>query len=163
MRRLKKLGILAVVIALAVLGSVFIWQHGQPRRAAAQALFKLASALANPDHSQLLDAIVLPDAVRGRTSAEQQEFIAKALADELSTEGVLALKRHSEFGSLALVFPNEAAAWSRQAGVDISDCVAFKMERAGIHAEVVLVRAGQTYRVVRCNNVKQMAVSEGHS
>jgi len=31
------------------------------------------------------------------------------------------------------------------------------MEHAGIRAEVVLVREGNVYRVLRCNNVKQMA------
>ena len=47
--------------------------------------------------------------------------------------------------------------WCQQSGIDMDNCVAFKMERAGIRAEVVLVREGETYRVVRCNNVKQMA------
>ena len=45
----------------------------------------------------------------------------------------------------------------------VEDCVAFKMERAGIRAEVVLLREGETYRVVRCNNVKQMAPEKQHS
>jgi hypothetical protein len=101
--------------------------------------------------------VFIPVAIQDRTPAEQQEFLDKALKDEISPAGVLALKRHAEFGDLKSLFPNEAAAWCRRAGVNADDCVAFKMERAGIRAEVVLVREGQTYRVVRCNNVKQMA------
>ena len=99
----------------------------------------------------------MPVAIRSQTPAEQQEFIAKALQNEISPAGVLAMKHHAEFGLAKSVFPVESAAWCQQAGVNADDCVAFKMERAGIRAEVLLVREGQSYRVVRCNNVKQMA------
>ena len=34
------------------------------------------------------------------------------------------------------------------------------MERAGIRAEVVMLREGQTFHIIRCNNVKQMAGKE---
>ena len=132
------------------------WQRGEPRRVASHTLSKLSSALANPNGLELLETIVLPAAFRDRTHAEQQEFVAKALTDEISPEGVRALRR-AEFGALKSVFPKEAVIWCQQAAVNVDDCVAFKMERAGIRAEVVLVREGQTYRVVRCNNVKQMA------
>ena len=118
---------------------------------------RLASHLANPQGSELLDTVVMPVAIRSRTPAEQQEFITKALADEISPNGVLALKHHAEFGPAKSVFPDECAVWCQQAGVSPDDCVAFKMERAGIRAEVLLVRDGQTYRVVRCKDVKQMA------
>jgi len=104
-----------------------------------------------------LDKIVLPQAIKGQTVAEQTDFLVKALHDEISPEGILALKHHAEFGSLKTIFPNEAADWCSQAGVNADDCVAFKMERAGIQAEIVLVHEGQNYRVVRCKDVKQMA------
>ena len=38
-------------------------------------------------------------------------------------------------------------------------CVAFRLEQDNIRAEVILVREGNTHRVVRCNNVKQMAAA----
>ena len=67
------------------------------------------------------------------------------------------------FGGLSDVFPIEAAGWAEQAGVKPADCLGFKLERNGIRAEVVLVREGASYRVVRCNNVKQMAMTTRHT
>lgn len=163
---MKKLGqrvVIATAIILALGGAFLFWQHGQPRRVALQSISELASNLSNPHGSELLDTILIPIAVQSRTQAEQQEFITKALADEISPAGVEALKRHAEFGSLKSVFPKEALDWCSQAGVNVNDCVAFKMERAGIRAEVVMLHEGQTYRVIRCNNVKQMAMEGQHS
>lgn len=157
MRQGKRRVIILVTLALAALGGVLYRQHDQPRRTASQALAKFASALANPNGSELLDTVFLPVAIQGRTPAEQREFLTKALADEVSDAGVLALKRGAEFGPLKSVFPKEAAAWCQQAGLNIDHCVAFKLERHGLRGEVVLVQEGKTYRVVRCNNVKQMA------
>ena len=161
MRQEKKRVIILVTLALAVCGGFLFWQHDQPRRSASLALSKLASALANPNGSELLDTVFLPVAIQGRTPTEQREFLTKALADEVSAAGVLALQRGAEFGPLKSVFPNEAAAWCQQAGLNSDHCVAFKLERHGLRAEVVLVQEGKTYRVVRCNNVKQMA-TEAH-
>ena len=149
--------IFLVAIALAVGAAVLLWQHGQPRRAALLAVSKLADNLANNHGAELLERILIPVAIQSRTQSEQEQFLAKALADEISPAGIEALKRHAEFGPLKSIFPNEAPAWCSQAGVNVNDCVAFKMERAGIRAEVVMHLDGQTYRLVRCNNVKQMA------
>ena len=162
---MKKFGLGAIVfvaLALAVWGFFLFRQHGQSRRIALQSISKLASNLANPHGSELFDIVLIPAAIQDRTPAEQQEFLDKALNAEISPAGVLALKRHAEFGDLKSVFPKEAAAWCRQAGVNADDCVAFKMEHDGIRAEVVLLREGETYRVVRCNNVKQMAMNFNH-
>ena len=148
-------GLLAA-IGLVVGAVILLWQHGQPRREAVLAVSQLATSLAKNQGSELLDAILIPLAVQSRTPAEQQEFLAKALADEISPAGVEALKNHAEFGPLNSVFPQEAPTWCQQAGVEAANCVAFKMDRAGIRAEVVLLRDGQKYRIIRCNNVKQM-------
>ena len=148
--------IFVVATGLAVIASL-LWRRGEPRRDAWQEVSKLADTLANNHGSELLEIVVMPAAVRSQTQAEQQEFIANALADEISPEGVLALKRHAHFGLAKSIFPAEFAGWCRRAGVDPDNCVAFKMERSGVRAEVLLVREGQNYRVVRCNNVKQMA------
>jgi hypothetical protein len=161
MRRFRSFVVVATT-ALIACGIIIFWKHGQPRRVALQSISRLASNLANQRNPELLDTILMPVAIRSQTPAEQQEFIAKVLRDEISPEGVLALKRHSEFGLAKVVFPLEYATWCRQAGVDADNCVAFKMERGGIQAEVLLVREGQTYRIVRCKNVKQMAVNFNH-
>ena len=152
----KRVAFLAVFLSLMGLG-VLIWQKGKSRRAALQSVSQLASNLMNPNSSKLLDTIVIPAAVSDRTPAEQREFIIKALADEISPEGVQALKQHAQFGSLKSVFPGDFSKWCDQVGANPDDCVAFKMERAGVLAEVVLVREGEIYRIVRCDNVKQMA------
>jgi hypothetical protein len=157
MRKIGRSLIVAAVAALTVCGVFIFWQHGQPRRVAVQSISRLASDLANPRGSELLDTVLMPVAIRSQTASEQQEFIAKALHDEISPEGVLAMKHHAQFGLAKLIFPDEYVNWCQQAGVDADNCVAFKMERHGIRAEVLLVREGETYRVVRCNNVKQMA------
>jgi len=78
------------------------------------------------------------------------------------------LKRDGAFGPLANLFPAEAETWAKQAGVKPEDCVAFKLERNGLRAEVVLVRTPDSplvprpsslpgYRILRCNNIKQLA------
>jgi hypothetical protein len=159
MRRVRRRFIIipaAITLIVVVVFSIY-WLQDQPRRNALQAIARLANILVSHQSSELLEAVVMPTVIRSRTQAEQQEFIAKALADEISPEGVLALKHRAQFGPAKSIFPAEYAEWCRQAGVAADDCVAFKMERAGIQAEIVLVHEGETYRVVRCKDVKQMA------
>ena len=154
--------IFVVTTGLAVVMAVLLWRRGEPRRDALLEVSKLADTLANKHGSGLLEIVVMPAAVSSQTQEEQKEFIAKALADEISPEGVLALKHHAQFGLAKSLFPAEYAKWCLQAGVTADDCVAFKMEHDGIQAAVLLVHEGQTYRVVRCNNVKQMAMNLNH-
>ena len=85
------------------------------------------------------------------------EFLRKALQGEISSEGIVALKKDGEFGPLSRVFPKEAAGWANQAGVKAEDCVAFKLERNGQRSEVVLWKQGITFLVLRCNNVGRLA------
>ena len=132
-------------------------KDGQPRRLAIQTLGGLDTAIRTGNSADLLNAICIPAAIQGRTAPEQAQFLSKALADEISSEGLAVLQREGSFGLLRTLFPAEAEKWAKQAGVKPEDCVAFKMERTGVRAEVVLLREGRTLRVVRCNNVKQMA------
>ena len=74
----------------------------------------------------------------------------------MSPAGIVALKRAAVFGPLRDVFPDQAEQWAQQAGVKEEDCVAFKMEHGGVRAEVVLLAKDGSYRIIRCNNVKQM-------
>ena len=127
-----------------------------PREKAAAALDRLDGALKSADGKALLDTLAVPAAVRERTTAEQNEFVRKALADELSAEGIRVLAREGQFGPLAVVFSNEAERWAGAAGVSVAECVAFRLAKNGVVAEVAVATNG-TPRVIRCNNVKQMA------
>jgi len=167
---------------VAALGAVLVgflawrwWAQDTPRRHSIHALKSLHAALDSADGNALLNSVALPSALQGRTSAEQFEFLQKALRDEISDEGLAVLRRDGTFGALTNLFPAEAEQWARQAGVNPGDCVAFKLERHGLRAEVVLARPSTlnslarrneaetaqpstSFRFVRCNNVKQLAM-----
>jgi len=150
------------ILALVLVGNVcwFFWKRDEPRRAAFHSLEQFAAALQTGDSANLLNEVVLPQAIHGRTAAEQTEFLQKALRDEISADGLQALKRDGVFGTAKDLFPAETVNWAKQAGVRVENCVAFKLERDGLRTEVVLVRDGQNYRIVRCNNVKQLAAAK---
>lgn len=163
-----KLKLALVVGALLIAAAaVYWWHHDAPRRDSLATLARLDNALHSANRAELLDLIVLPAAVQGRTAPEQSEFLVKALNDEISPEGLAVLRKDGAFGPLKELFPAEAEAWARQARVNPDDCVAFKLERNGLRAEVVLERIAEFearnakgrpgYRVVRLNNVKQLA------
>ena len=68
-----------------------------------------------------------------------------------------ALARKGTFGPLLTVLSVPGPRWARQAGVNPSNCVAFQMVRDGLRAELVLATNMTHWRVVRRNNVRQMA------
>jgi hypothetical protein len=165
------------VFVLLAIASVLLWlkwERDEPRRNAVNALQHFCAALDTRNSESLLNSVVLPQAVQGRTAAEQAEFLTKALRDEVSLEGLAVLKKEGVFGPLINLFPAEAEQWAKQAGVNVEDCVAFKLEKNGLRAEVVLVNDSRlpstldprpsppALRIVRCNNVKQLA-AEAHS
>jgi hypothetical protein len=127
---------------------------------------ELASALNDPaSPERALHLFAIPQAIRERTPSEQAEFIRKASQDEVSDGGISVLLRDGKFGILKAIFPQQAEAWATQAGVQVDNCVAFKLEQNGVRAEVVLVcesgSAGlPAFRIVRLNNVKQLAESK---
>ncbi len=165
--KLKSLIALLVVVLIAA--TVYWWVHDAPRRESLASLARLDNALHSGSRAELLDLIVLPAAVQGRTAPEQSEFLVKALNDEISPEGLAVLRRRGEYGPLRKLFHAEAEAWATQAGVNPDECVAFKLDHNALRAEVVLVKpstlhpqpsTGEApYRIVRVNNVKQMADS----
>ncbi|MSU57234.1 MAG: hypothetical protein EXS35_03465 [Pedosphaera sp.] len=160
--------IIALLAVLVLVGGAlrYFWRQAEPRRNSFHTLQQFNHALASGDTPQLLALVSQPAALQGRTSAEQSEFLVKALRDEISVEGLAVLQRDGAFGSLTNIFPAEAKTWSNQAGVKPEDCVAFKLERNGIRAEVVLVQnpdrgtQNAELRIVRCNNVKQLAADK---
>ena len=157
--------ILAALLLLAVAG--YLWMRDAPRRTSLATLARLDHALHGGSTLDLFDLIVLPAAVRGQSRSEQCEFLFKSLNDEISPEGLAALRKQGDYGPLRQIFPAEAEGWARQAGVNPDECVAFKMERRGLHAEVVLLHRPESetrstgdqaeYRILRLNNVRQMA------
>jgi len=141
-------------------GGFFLWRYTsqRPKREALRSVAALQQGLATADKSAVLEHIILPAGLRSRTEPEQMEFLTKALRDEVSAEGLAVLRKRGTYGPLKEIFPLEAERWTRAAGVQAEDCVAFKAEKNGLRAEVVLVKMPNGYRVVRCNNVKQLAM-----
>jgi hypothetical protein len=159
-------------ILIAALAAVVLsfgwraWQQGAPKREALATVRELAAALSDPASAErALRLLGLPQAMRERTPSEQVEFIRKALQDEITDEGVSVLQRNGQFGPLKSLFPQQAEVWAAQAGAQPADCVAFKLEQDGVCAEVVLAKqpalstppSALAYRIVRLNNVKQLA------
>jgi len=157
--------LIALLVVAVLASAAYWWVHDKPRRESLASLTRLDTALHSASRAELLDLLIIPAAVQSRTAPEQSEFLAKALNNEISPEGLAVLKKHGHYGPLKKVFPAEADGWSNQAGVHPDDCVAFKLERNGVRAEVVLFRPlyarrgtpDASYRVMRVNNVKQMA------
>lgn len=162
----------AGAVAFLVLTAGFLWwrwKQDELRRVSLNALQRLDAALRSTDNGSLLETLLLPASLQSRTPAEQTEFIRKALADEISPAGLAVLRRECRFGPLKEIFPQEAQVWAKQAGVKAEDCVAFRLEQNGQRCEVVLVRPSSirhpassiqpTFRILRCNNVAQMAES----
>lgn len=145
-----------VVSGLGVWLAWHAWQKDEPRRLCVSALEQLDQSLRRPG-TACLETIVTPANLKALTPAEQSEFIHKALRDEVTPEGIRLLKRKAQFGKLSEIFPAEADHWAAQAGVPVTNCVAFKLDQNGMRTEVVLLLEGKTSRIIRCNNVKQLA------
>ncbi len=172
MKKWLTVGGLVLMVLLIGVCAWLRWKQDAPRRVSLAALQHFGAALDSVDSASLLNHLILPSAISGRTVPEQVEFITKALRDEISPEGIEVLRKRGQFGPLKDLFPTEADGWAKQAGVRVEDCVAFKMERNGLRCEVVLAHESgiqhpvssiphpvnhPVYRIVRCNNVKQMA------
>ena len=159
---MKKL--LAVVfVCLSLAGGAFWWHNhrrwvaDEPRREALAAAARFGRELRSPD-GKVRDCVVVPGAYLSRTPQEQEDFVRKALRDEISAEGLEILSREGDYGPLAEVFPDNGSKWAKQFGVDAEDCVAFKTVKGNLIAELVLHNEGTRYRILRCNNVKQLAI-----
>ena len=157
----RKLGwilLLALVCALLA-AALFEYRRGKPRREAIDTASRLLEMIVAKDPAGMLEVVTLPASVPASSSesAGQGKWIADLLEDEIDAEGLDAMRRHAEFGALAEIFPEEAAAWSRYGGIPVESCVAFRMERGGIRGELVFHHSPAGLRILRCNNVKQMA------
>lgn len=134
-----------LIAAILIWALLSAWRSHENRRSEAlETLRHIQGSLANAGAESLLEYIILPAAVQGRSAPEQVRFLRKALYDEISPDGIAALEKHGRFGPLLKLFPDEAEAWASQAGTETGDCAAFRMERNGHRAEVVLVKSGGT-------------------
>ena len=159
---MRKSLIFVLLPLLAIAVGLFVYRsrcaQDRPRRMSLRALQDFQQTLQAAKADALLAAVAVPAALKDRTPAEQVEFVSKALRDEVSPEGIAALRAKAVFGPLKDIFPVEGAKWAQQAGVAVSDCVAFKAEKNGIRAEVAIATNGPQYRIVRLNNVKQLGM-----
>lgn len=109
--------------------------------------------------ADILDLVAVPSSIVAQSKSDQGAAIRDLLRDEVSSDGLEAIKKGAVFGPLADVFPEDAARWADDARVPVAECVAFRMERNHTRAEVVLHQTPTGYRILRCNNVKQMAMN----
>ena len=156
---LMTLVMLVVAVGLAFTLLFQLRQRRWPRRQALAALTDFESALRSRSDA-LLESVVLPRNMKGKSRQEALDFLQNILRDEISEEGIAVLRKKGRFGSLADIFPDRAERWERQFGVRAEDCVAFRAEIGTITTEVVLFRNGQDLRFLRINNVKQLAMCD---
>ncbi len=150
---------MAAGIAGACLAALIfsIFKEGAHRREAIQALVELDRLIRNADSAPALAKVILPPSQANAQQDAQAAWLRSTLQDEISDTGIHEMQRHADFGALKELFPVEGLRWAASAQVQPDDCVAFRMERNGITAEVVLHRSASGMRILRCNNIKQMA------
>ena len=153
-----------ILVSVAIGFIVFFvrqrWQAEAPQRAAAEYAHLFVQRLASTDSAGvgLRDMVAMPAVYRQRTTQEQDDFIRKALKDEISGDGLRVLVQSGEFGSLREMFPAEAEAWTKPHGINPGECVAFRASRDSLQAELVLHVTQSGYRIIRCNNVRQLGL-----
>ena len=153
--------IVAVLLVLAGIGGWAVWKRWQadaPKRQALAFAGSFTAALTSGDDARVRDSVVMPTVYRSRTEQEQTDFLNKALRDEISAEGLKVLYETGRFGSLLAIFPDKANGWAETLGINPENCVAFRGEKGDITAELVLEKTADGYRIVRCNNIKQLAL-----
>ena len=107
----------------------------------------------------ILDLVAVPPSIVAQSKTDQSVAIRDFLKDEFSPDGLEALRKGAVFGPLVDVFPEDGKRWAESVGIPTAECVAFRMDRNKIRAEVVLYQTPTGYRILRLNNVKQMAMN----
>jgi len=118
----------------------------------------LAQALISGNSQAIGPYLVPPPHLAETNPVERQRLVLDLLDSEISPEGMAILARDGSFGPLRELFPTEADAWAKAFSVNVDDCVAFRLQRGNTTAELVLHRQPDTtYRVLRCNDIRQLA------
>lgn len=152
------LGIIFVLGGTLLIATYALSRHKTaPQRAAMAVASDVCQQLMVGENSDVLDNVILPSVYADRTDAEKMEFLTKALRDEMSEEGLRTLLKKGEFGPLLDVFPNRGKTWAEKAGVPVDECVAFRLEQNGVVAELVIHQQGGIQRIIRANDIKQLA------
>jgi len=157
-RPLLVAALVLIPVVVAITHLLYRPRKGEkPHRDALVFAGRLDETLRGKNQLEIRDFVLVPSAYRTRTAREQEDFLRKALKDEISSEGLAELDRIGECGPLMEVFPEKGEKWARQFGVDPTNCVAFRAEKNGLQAELVIYGTNSLRRVLRCNNVKQLA------
>jgi len=152
-----RIKLLIALLAVAVGCTVLWWKSGDSKRQSLNALAQLEEIITDSNRTIPRELVVLPEVAKSKSQAECDQWLREVLREELSKEGIRELKQSARFGPLKEVFPESAAKWAESAGARADDSFAFRMDRNGVTAEVVLVPGSDGFRISRCNNVKQMA------
>ena len=151
------------LIALGMIAAAASWRIGclrhrsQEEWKALETASALVGAIVAGGSTQVVSMVALPAGLASGTEQQQFDFILRALRDEVSIDGMAVMRREARFGRLADIFPEDAQAWSSNAGVRVEDCVAFRLEKNGLRSEIVIA-TNPARRVVRINDVRQMAL-----
>jgi hypothetical protein len=148
---------LTIIIPSLLAGGLWMLMRWSALRGPTVAAIEFSRVVSSNDSSRLGDLTKLPAFLAVKTPTEQSKLLLELLASEISPEGTAKLIANGQFGSLKQIFPEEATDWAAASSVSPDDCVAFRMERQGIRAELVLLKSSETYLILRCNNVRQMA------
>ena len=152
------IGLIAILACIAFVFTWKNWQVSRPKRMAIQYVNRFSEMVtAKSADGNPFEMVLLPSVYRQRTVQEQNDFVRKALMDEISEEGVRVIASKGEFGTLREMFPVEAESWTKPHGINPDECVAFKASKGNIQAELVLQVIENDYRIVRCNNIRQLA------
>ena len=154
---------MALVCATAVLCAIaglLTWHKRQlSRNSAAVAATVLAQSLANRDSQSLSRLITLPPALEDKSPAERSLLTMDLLDTELSADGLRILLEQGAFGTLTKIFPEKAVEWTEPYRIPPDQCFAFKLTRNAVTAELGLHRQPDgTFRVLRCNDIRQLAL-----
>jgi hypothetical protein len=148
------IGVAGICYGLLVLER---YRRNEPRRNAIAVVSDLERALTSSDVLKSLPLLQLPPAALAKTPEELTQWLNDVMSDEISSAGLEELRRYARFGSLVELFPDEGRRWAESVHVSPEKCIAFRLERNGLRAEIVLYETRPGLRVIRCNNVRQMA------
>ncbi|MDB6005879.1 MAG: hypothetical protein JWR15_2866 [Prosthecobacter sp.] len=130
------------------------------RNHAASAGNQLGETIQRRDLEGMRSLVQAPAFLNDRSQPERDLLTLNLLEGEVSPEGLAILTKDGDFGPLRSIFPSEAESWSKALAVNAEECVAFRLQKGGFTAELVLHRqADDTYRVLRCNDIRQLAQS----
>lgn len=149
-----------IVSAMALLVLGYFGLGSSERRQAASFAGRFSQMLEARATDGLRQLVVSPSFLADKAPAERDHLMIDLLAGEVSAEGMNILVKEGVFGPLSSVFPTEQARWCKAFDVRSEDCVAFKLVRDNLTAELVLHRESDgSYRVLRANDIRQLAAS----